>query len=45
MVEAIQSKTFEETIDNSDNLEGQGIEKIIIPANIIDIYTRLEILL
>ena len=26
-------------------LEGQGIEKIIIPSNIIDIYTRLEILL
>ena len=26
-------------------LKGQGIEKIIIPANIIDIYTRLEILL
>ena len=27
------------------NLEGQGIEKIIIPSNIIDIYTRLEVLL
>ena len=27
------------------NLEGQGIEKIIIPSNIIDIHTRLEILL
>ena len=27
------------------NLEGQGIEKIIIPSNTIDIYTRLEILL
>ena len=26
----------------SDNLEGQGIEKIFIPSNIIDIYTRLE---
>ena len=26
-------------------MEGQGIEKIIIPFNIIDIYTRLEILL
>ena len=24
---------------------GNGIEKIIIPSNIIDIYTRLEILL
>ena len=27
------------------NLRGRGIEKIIIPSNIIDIYTRLEILL
>ena len=27
------------------NLKGQGIEKIIIPSNIIDIYARLEILL
>ena len=27
------------------NLKGQGIEKILIPSNIIDIYTRLEILL
>ena len=26
-------------------MEGQGLEKIIIPSNIIDIYTRLEILL
>ena len=28
-----------------NNLKGQGIEKIIIPSNIIDIYTRLEVLL
>ena len=27
------------------NLQGRGIEKIIIPSNIIDIYNRLEILL
>ena len=27
------------------NLKGQGIHKIIIPSNIIDIYVRLEILL
>ena len=27
------------------NLEGLGIEKIIVPSNIIDIYTRLEVLL
>ena len=33
-------------IDNeSDNLEGEGVQKFIIPSNIIDIYTRLEILL
>ena len=29
---------------NKRNLEGQGV-KIIIPSNIIDIYTRLEVLL
>ena len=27
------------------NFQGRGIEKIIIPSNIIDIYTRLEVLL
>ena len=27
------------------NLEGQGIEKIIIPSKITDIYTRLEVVL
>ena len=26
-------------------LNGRGVEKIIIPSNIIDIYTRLEVLL
>ena len=26
-------------------LKGRGVEKIIIPSNIIDIYTRLEVLL
>ena len=40
----IQNRTFEEITDSSD-LEGQGVEKIIIPSNINDIYTRLEILL
>ena len=31
---------------NVDNKhKGKGIEKIIIPSNIFDIYTRLEILL
>ena len=30
--------------NESDNLQGEGV-KIIIPSNIIDIYTRLEALL
>ena len=34
-----------QTIFKKRNSEGQGTEKIIIPPNIIDIYTRLEILL
>ena len=38
-VNEIQNKTF-----NEIDLKGQGL-KIIIPSNIIDIYTRLEILL
>ena len=44
LVEEIQNKTYEEITDDSSDLEGQGV-KIIIPSNIIDIYTRLEILL
>ena len=45
LVEKIQNRTFEEINDDSDSdLQGQGV-KIIIPSNIIDIYTRLEILL
>ena len=44
LVEDIQNKTFEEITDDSDDLQGDGV-KIIIPSNIIDIYTRLEILL
>ena len=44
LVEKIQNRTFEEIIDDSDDLQGEGV-KIIIPSNIIDIYTRLEILL
>ena len=38
LVEEIQNKTL-----NEIDLEGQGL-KIIIPYNIIDIYTRLEVL-
>ncbi len=45
LVEDIQNKTFEENNDDSDSdLQGQGV-KIIIPSNIIDIYTRLQVLL
>ena len=40
----IQNKTFEEIIDSSDDVQGEGL-KIIIPCDIIDIYTRLELLL
>ena len=35
---------FCEEISDND-VEGQGVEKIIITSNIFDIYTRLEILL
>ena len=44
LVEEIQNRTFEEIIVDSDDLQGQGV-KIIIPFVIIDIYTRLEVLL
>ena len=40
LVEDIQNRTFDEI-----DLQGEGIQKIIIPSNIIDNYTRLEILL
>ena len=44
LVEQIQNKTFDEITDESDNLQGGGV-KITIPSTIIDIYTRLEVLL
>ena len=44
LVNDIQNRTFEEITDDSDDLQGEGF-KIIIPSNIIDIYTRLEVLL
>ena len=44
LVEQIQNKTFDEITDDSDDLQEEGL-KIIIPSNIIDIYTRLEIIL
>ena len=45
LVEDIQNRTFEEITDSSDDLQGDGVHKIIISSNIIDIYTRLEVLL
>ena len=44
LVEDIQNRTFDEITDDSDDLQGEGV-KIIIPSNIIDIYTTLEVLL
>ena len=45
LVEEIQNRTYEEIIlDSDDNLQGEGV-KIIIPSNIFDLYTRLEVLL
>ena len=44
-VSEIQNIKFDENSDASDSdLQGGGV-KIIIPFNIIDIYTRLEVLL
>ena len=31
--------------DKSDNLQGEGIEKTIIPSHILDFYSRLDVLL
>ena len=39
LAQEIQYKTFDEINDDSDDLLGEGV-KIIIPSNIIDIYTR-----
>ena len=45
LAEEIENRTFDEiTLDSDSDLQGEGL-KIIIPSNIIDIYTRLEILL
>ena len=40
LVDEFQNKTFDEF-----DLEGRGFEEVIILSNIIDIYTRLGILL
>ena len=43
--EEFQNRTYEEiTLDSDNNLQGEGV-KIIIPSSIIDIYTRLKVLL
>ena len=44
LVVEFQKKFFVETPGDSGDLQGEGV-KIIIPSNVIDIYTRLEILL
>ena len=45
LVEEIQNKNFEAiTLDSNSDLQGEGVE-IVIPSNIIDIYTRLEVLI
>ena len=44
MVENLQNKTFDENIDNSDTLRGDGV-KFILTSDIIDVFTRMEILL
>ena len=41
----IQNPPLPPIENEADNLEGDGIHKIIIASNIIDIYTRLEVLL
>ena len=44
LAEEIQIETFGEIIDDSNDWHGEGV-KFIIPSNIIDIYTSLEVLL
>ena len=43
-IDKIRNPPLLEIENESDNLQGEGV-KIIIPSNINDIYTRLEILL
>ena len=45
-IKSRNGKVLEDSYENGcDDLEGQGNENIIIPSNIIDIYTRREVLL
>ena len=46
LAQKINNRTFEKiTLDSDCDLQGEGVKKIIIPSNIVDIYTRLEVLL
>ena len=38
-------KNVRRNLNSDTKLDGTGIEKIIKPANIIDVYTRMEVLL
>ena len=35
--------TYDNIEDVSTNIKGEGVEKIILPSNSVDIYTRLEV--
>ena len=43
LVDDIQNKILDGITDDSDDSKGEGV-KIFIPSNIVDIHTRLEIL-
>ena len=43
--DVIRSMNLDTKPKTKPKLEGKGVEKIIIPSSIIDIYTRLEVLL
>ena len=45
LLKCFRNKTFDELINDSDNIEGERIEKIVNPSIIVDFYTRLEVLL
>ena len=38
-------KDVDKTLNKDKQLKGEGVEKSIIPSNIIDIYTGFEVLL
>ena len=44
LIEEVRNKTFDEIKDDSDDLQGEGV-KLIELSKIIEIYTRLEVLL